>query len=77
MDSKHNKINEMVKRMAEEDINITIIDNSVIDISGLNGSRLHLNAKVPHSWLYSFKVLRSGSGRHSQAYKGFQISSIQ
>ena len=37
MDSKHNKINEMVKLMVEEDSNITIIYNSVIDSSGLNG----------------------------------------
>ena len=42
VDSKRNEINETVRLMAG--------DNSVIDSSGLNGSRLHLNAKGSSCW---------------------------
>lgn len=77
VDSKRNEINETVRLMAEDN-NITYIDNSVIDNSGLNGSRLHLNAKGSSLLAVQFiKFLRSGSGKHTQTRKGFQISTIQ
>ena len=78
VDSKCNKVNEMVKSMAEEDESVTYIDNSILDSSGLNGSRLHLNTKGFSLLAVQFiKFLRSGSGRHANTGRGFQMSSIQ
>ena len=76
--SKRNEINEMVKLMAEDN-NTTYIDNSVIDSSGLNGSKLHLNVKGSSLLAVHFiKFLRSGSdSRYNQTRKGFQTSAIQ
>ena len=77
VDSKRNEINEMVKLMAEDN-NITYIDNSVIDSSGLIGSRLHLNAKGSSLLAVQFiKFLRSGSDRYNQTCKDFQTSAIE
>ena len=73
------EVNERVKLIAENDnIIITYIDNSVIDTSALNGSRLHLNAKGSSLLAMHFiKFLRSGSGKYNQSLKGFQSSAIQ
>ena len=49
VDAKRIEVNEKAKLIAE-DSNITYIDNSVIDASALNDSRLHLNANVHHCW---------------------------
>ena len=77
VDAKRIKVNEKVKLIAE-DSNITYIDNSVIDASALNGSRLHLNAKGSSLLAVQFiKFLRSGSGKYNQTFKGFQSSAIQ
>ena len=49
VDAKRIEVNEKAKLIAE-DSNITYIDNSVIDASALNDSRIHLNANVHHCW---------------------------
>ena len=77
IDAKRIEVNEMVKLMADDN-NIIYIDNSVIDASALNGSRLHLNAKGSSLLAVQFiKFLRSGSGKYNQTLKGFQSSAIQ
>ena len=77
VDAKRIEVNERVKLIAEDD-NITYIDNSVIDASALNGSRLHLNAKGSSLLAVQFiKFLRSGSGKYNQSLKGFQSSAIK
>ena len=71
------EVNERVKLTAVDN-NFTYIDNSVIDASALNGSRLHLNAKGSSLLAVQFiKFLRSGSGKYNQSLKGFQSSAIQ
>ena len=66
VDSKCNEINETVRLMAGDN-NIAYINNSVIDNSRLNGSRLHLNAISSSLLAVQFiKFLRSGSGKHTQ-----------
>ena len=77
VDAKRIEVNERVKLTAVDD-NFTYIDNSVIDASALNGSRLHLNAKGSSLLAVQFiKFLRSGSGKYNQSLKGFQSSAIQ
>ena len=76
VDAKRIEVNERVKLTAVDD-NFTYIDNSVIDASALNGSRLHLNAKGSSLLAVQFiKFLRSGS-KYNQSLKGFQSSAIQ
>ena len=76
VNAKRIEVNEMVKLIAEDN-NIIYIDNSVIEASALNGSRLHLNAKGSSLLAVQFiKYLRSGSGKHNQTLKGFQSSAI-
>ena len=70
VDSKHIEVNEMVKLMAEDN-NIIYIDNSVIDASALNGSKLHLNAKGSSLLAVQFiKFLRSGVSQNSRRLFG-------
>ena len=77
VDAKRIEVNERVKLTAVDN-NFTYIDNSVIDASALNGSRLHLNAKGSSLLAVQFiKFLRSGSGKYNQSLKGFQSSAIQ
>ena len=67
VDSKRVKVNEMVQLMAEDN-KIVYRDNSVIDASALNGSRLHLNAKGSSLLAVQFiKFLRSGSHKFNQS----------
>ena len=77
VNSKCIKVNEMVQLMAK-DKNIVCIDNSVIDASALNDSKLHLNAKGSSPLAVQFiKFLRSGSDKFNQSRKGFQSPAIQ
>ena len=70
VDSKRIEVNEMVKLMAEDN-NIIYIDNSVIDASALNGSKLHLNAKGSSLLAVQFiKFLRSGVSQNSRRFSG-------
>ena len=74
VDAKRIEVNEKAKLIAE-DSDITYIDNSVIDASALNGSRLHLNAKGSSLLAMQFiKFLRSGIGKYNHTFKGFQSS---
>ena len=67
VDSKRVKVNEMVQLMAEDN-KIVYRDNSVIDASALNGSRLHLNAKGSSLLAVQFiKFSRSGSHKFNQS----------
>ena len=69
--------NEKVKLIAEDN-NFTYIDNSVIDASALNGSRLHLNVKGSSLLAVQFiKFLRSDSGKYNQTLNAFHSSAIQ
>ena len=69
--------NEKVKLIAEDN-NFTYIDNSVIDTSALNGSRLHPNVKGSSLLAVQFiKFLRSDSGKYNQTLNAFQSSAIQ
>lgn len=53
-------------------------DNSVIDASALNGSRLHLIAKGSSLLAVQFiKFLRPGSDNFNQSRKGFRSLAIQ
>ena len=77
VDAQCIEVNEKAKLIAE-DSNITYIDNSVIDASALNGSRLHLNVKGSSLLAMQFiKFLRSGFGKYNHSFKGFQSSPIQ
>ena len=78
VDSKRIKVNEMVQLMAKDN-NIVYIDNSIIDASALNGSRLHLNSKGSSLLALQFiKFLRSGSDTFNQSRKaGFRPPAIQ
>ena len=61
-----------------KDNTIVHIDNSVIDTSALNGSRLNLNAKGSSLLAVQFiKFLRSGSDKFNQSRKGFRSLAIQ
>ena len=63
VDAKHIEVNEKVKLIAEDN-NFTYIDNSVIDASALNGSRLHLTVEGSSLVAVQFiKFLRSDSGK--------------
>ena len=68
----------MVQLMAKDN-NIVYIDNSIIDASALNGSRLHLNSKGSSLLALQFiKFLRSGSDKFNQSPKaGFRPPAIQ
>ena len=71
VDSKRVKVNEMVQLMAEDN-KIVYRDNSVIDASALNGSRLHLNAKGSSLLAVQFiKFSRSGSHKFNQSQLSF------
>ena len=77
VDPKRIKVNEKVKLTAEDN-NFTYIDNSVIDASALNGSRLHLNVIGSSLLAVQFiEFLRSDSGKYNRTLKGFQSSAIK
>ena len=77
VDSKRVKVNEMVQLMAKDN-NILYIDNSVIDSSALNGSKLHLSAKGSSLLAVQFiKFLRSRSDNFYQSRKCFRYPVIQ
>ena len=78
LSAKLHDVNGNLKSLSESN-NFTFIDNSIIDNSCLNGSKLHLNSKGSSLLAVKFiNFIRSGSSRglSSQARQGFRRPSV-
>ncbi len=82
MSEKITKINEEIGQICTK-LNDSFIDNSTIDHSCLNGSKLHLNAKGSAILaVHLIKLLKGGNASTStspkkQIYEDFRRSAIQ
>ena len=82
MSEKITKVNEEIGQICTK-LNASFIDNSTIDHSCLNGSKLHLNAKGSAILaVHLIKFLKGGKASTStspkkQRYEDFQRSAIQ
>ena len=78
LSAKLHDANESLKSLSESN-NFTFIDNSIIDNSCLNSSKLHLNSKGSSLLAVKFiNFVRSGSSRgpSSQARQGFRRPNV-
>lgn len=80
VDQRRTEVNEKLKQLSV-DYDFCYIDNTVIDSTCLNGSKLHLNNKGTSLLATQFiKFLRSVSGsyqHHKDRSSGFQMSAIK
>ena len=77
LESKRSQVNDRLKQSAEAG-GFTFIEHSNIDITGLNGSKLHLNAKGTALLATQvIRFLRKDSNYKKRRRSDFRISSIQ